>query len=266
MKQKVKTSIALLTFIVLNTVLTTTFTIADDATETEVGIWWENYSFPYSLPYTDEDARSFSDNLVDDGWTEVYDRGNAQSIESHWVNSTHGGSDNSWVDDCDFVYWTGHGFPHKFITGNPLLLQDADIVNSIECTWGDDDLEWVFLNTCEALDDNTISYWDDVFQGLHGICGFDTTAYWSETYRLGNATANYLIAQTCIGGSWKQATEWFYEATGYENVVAACYSAKINRPGYNDFDYYYESTDGMWPDYGSGGITLDSLIYTDWDC
>ena len=46
-------------------------------------------------------------------------------------------------------------------------------------------------------------------------------------------------------------------------VVAVCYSVKINRPEYSPFDYYYEYKDGMWPDYGFGGITLASIEYED---
>ena len=271
MKQKVRMVIALVTLIFLNMVSTIAFTGADDETDTEVGIWWENYNGTEDqLNYTDEDARSFSDNLVDDGWTELFDRGNADSDEEPWVNSANNGSDNSWVDDCDFVYWTGHGQATLFHVEFPSIpiYNDWEIVEAEECTWGDDegDLEWVFLNSCEALHANYVSDWDDAFAGLHGICGFHSLSLWDPTYRLGNATANYLVSQTCIGGSWKKATEWYFEEIDKGSVTAACYSALINRPGYSPFNYYYESTDGMWPDYGSGGITLSDIEYTDWNC
>jgi hypothetical protein len=60
-------------------------------------------------------------------------------------------------------------------------VDDTSIIPS-DARWGDRDLEWMQLESCQVLRDTNgsadyFARWDEVFRGLHLLNGFDTNAY-----------------------------------------------------------------------------------------
>jgi hypothetical protein len=53
---------------------------------------------------------------------------------------------------------------------------------------------------------------------------------------------------------------------GLTGGIAAVYRAKINYGGGSTFDYMYESQSNLWPNYGTPGYTLNTILYSSWGC
>lgn len=94
--------------------------------------------------------------------------------------ATKSGGDASYVDNVDLAWYTGHGNPGGFSFDNGAH-DDAWIVPN-DARWGDRDLEWLQLESCNVLqfDDGSgnlvWSRWSNRFDGLHLLNGFQTTA------------------------------------------------------------------------------------------
>lgn len=89
------------------------------------------------------------------------------------------GNDASYVDDVDLAWYTGHGSPGSFTFDNPNH-DDGSIVPD-DARWGDRDLEWMQLESCNVLQFTSggkpiWDRWARVFDRLHLLNGFQTTA------------------------------------------------------------------------------------------
>jgi len=99
--------------------------------------------------------------------------------EKDFKEPSLGGNDSTYVDNVDAAWYTGHGWPGGFtfkanVTDRWIVPEDA--------RWGNRDLEWLQLESCQVLRDTTgtldyFSRWRQVFQGLHMLNGFHTNAY-----------------------------------------------------------------------------------------
>ena len=93
---------------------------------------------------------------------------------------TKAGDDASYVDNVDLAWYTGHGSPGSFTFDNNTH-DDGSIVPT-DARWGDRDLEWLQLESCNVLQFTDgagtpiWSRWSQVFDGLHLLNGFQTTA------------------------------------------------------------------------------------------
>ena len=135
-------------------------------------------------------------------------------IQFHWTGTNawerdfresgapQNGDDASYVDDVDLAWYTGHGSPGSFTFDNASH-DDGDIVPG-DARWGNRDLEWLQLESCNVLqfDSGGVPIWDrwaHVFDGLHLLNGFQTTASCVDTP---NGTAGrfsrYLFPQTIL--------------------------------------------------------------------
>jgi Family of unknown function (DUF6345) len=94
--------------------------------------------------------------------------------------ATKGGDDANYVDNVDLAWYTGHGNPGGFTFDNSAH-DDGSIVPT-DARWGDRDLEWLQLESCNVLQftDGSgtpiWSRWSQTFDGLHMLNGFQTTA------------------------------------------------------------------------------------------
>jgi len=109
---------------------------------------------------------------------------NAWERDFRQTGAPTNGDDTSYVDDVDLAWYTGHGSPGSFTFDNPSH-DDGDIVPT-DARWGDRDLEWMQLESCNVLqfDSGGVAIWDrwaKVFDGLHLLNGFQTTASCVDT-------------------------------------------------------------------------------------
>jgi hypothetical protein len=253
----------------------TTAIKADDASDDEFGIWWINLydSDPFglnNLDYADDEADAFSTKMIAEGYSRNFRCTNNNARENHFENSGDGGDDTYYADACDFFYFCGHGAEYRFyfnqdydgddIYTYQVRANNSDVDN--EPIWGDTDLEWAFIHACECLKSSYKTEWNDAFEGLHGICGFDTEAGARPNGPTGNWTAYYLTdGGYDIHDAWREATKKCQLTTR----DGAIYRARI-RIDTTYYDYGDEFIDNMLPDYGDVGVYFVSFLYSEWDC
>jgi len=105
------------------------------------------------------------------------------------------GHDSYFTDNVDLTYYNAHGFIGGFTFSS---LHDFPYIEAaLYLRLGDRDLEWLALDTCLVLnndDGQVVPRVQSIFQGLHSVLGFDTTA--EDTSELGGVFADYLFGTT----------------------------------------------------------------------
>jgi len=121
-------------------------------------------------------------------------RGNNAWEQDFKDPSRPGGHDSSWADDVDIMWYSGHGSPGGFTFNT---FHTDTVLTPADARWGNRDLEWLQLQSCNVLQDTTgtndyFARWGPAFAGLHILNGFDTVAG-CVTGGLGGAFATRLF-------------------------------------------------------------------------
>ena len=159
------------------------------------------------------------------------------------------GSSTSYIDQADIVFYIGHGYGGGFTfetTNDDKYLTDDDAVGA----WGGGDLEWLTLLSCEVLKDSYggdswSTRWGPAFNGLHLLCGFQTTAY--DWHNFGGRFADWTLGRDLIiinlppipvRSAWFQAKKE-EQPNSVEAVVMGPLGPKVGSNwilgGYNDY-------------------------------
>jgi hypothetical protein len=101
------------------------------------------------------------------------------SWERDFKDTSKGGTDHVYVDNVDAQWYTGHGWSGGFTFKS--AIDDTEITPA-DARWGDRDLEWMQLESCQVLRDTNgwhdyFSRWGGAVDGLHILNGFHTNAY-----------------------------------------------------------------------------------------
>jgi hypothetical protein len=101
------------------------------------------------------------------------------AFEKDFKEQSLGGWDHSYVDNVDAQWYTGHGSANSFTFKSSI---DDTQLTPNEARWGNRDLEWMQLESCQVLRDtngthNYFSRWGGAVDGLHILNGFHTNAY-----------------------------------------------------------------------------------------
>jgi hypothetical protein len=214
------------------------------------------------IPGTDHDLRGADDygwalwnRLRAYGWcnfsgNDCYIYGNANAWEEDFKRHDRGGTNNYYVDDVDLTFYVGHGNPYYFTFDTPwgagthddryLTYQDARLA------WGDRDLEWMALLSCQVLADSHELDWVWTMNGLHLLLGFETNG-WVWHYPTTSNNFGYLFAKY-ITWNWTLPEAWFVAS---DQAMLSGMRAKVLAEQYNHFwdrqsyqypdawDYYY---------------------------
>lgn len=154
------------------------------------------------------------------------------------------GADTTWVDNADIVFYIGHGYGGGFtfesnIDDGTLTYTDA------AGAWGNNDLEWLCLLSCQVLRDTYDSKkwwtrWGPSFDGLHLLTGFQTNAYdWAH---FGGRFADYTLGRQILFNkitlpircAWFQAKKE-EQPSSVESVVMGVVGPGNVLGGYNDY-------------------------------
>jgi len=234
-----------------------------------LGLWWIG-----NLDNVGTDAQGWYNVLGNQGFTQVFNNGNQSADESHFERS----DDTDWADNIDFAYFAGHGNSTGilFATNNPNHIASYD-----QMTLGDQDLEWLFLKSCEVLAYSTRWQWCNIFAsyGLHGMTGFETIAI--DTTGLGSmfaccltGTGGYSLMS--IGEAWAYATEQdqpsTYEQETYPFETIYLRAAILCRAQYDPVmgiltlnyadEYLPGYSGGMYPD--PDPMFIGNYFYDSW--
>jgi hypothetical protein len=170
------------------------------------------------------------------------------SWEEDFKRSSRGGTENSWLDSVDLMFYVGHGSPGLFTFDNASH-DDGTLNSSIDCdtSWGDNDNEWLALTSCQVLADSGLGGMAQCMNRQHLILGFVTNAsahnnYWdTQAYHFGR----YLRYGYNMTQSWFNACD-IAQRYRTARVVAeetACfndnpYFSSVCADSY-DSDYYW---------------------------
>jgi hypothetical protein len=126
-----------------------------------------------------DSAIGFKNAMAAHGVGTQFDWRGSNAWEWDFKDPSLGGGDNYYVDDVDATWYTGHGWSGGFsftsnVTDNEITPTDAK--------WGNGDLEWLQLESCQVLADTSGTHdyfgrWGAAFDGLHILNGFHTNAY-----------------------------------------------------------------------------------------
>jgi hypothetical protein len=141
----------------------------------------------------DAGADGFRNGMTAHGVPIPFDWRHANAWESDFKDPSRGGHDDLYVDNVDAAWYTGHGNSSGFTFQG---FNDDQWITPADAFWGNGDLEWLQLESCQVLQDTNGTWdyfgrWGPTMQGLHILNGFDTSAYCVGT--TGGAFASYLF-------------------------------------------------------------------------
>jgi hypothetical protein len=117
-------------------------------------------------------------------------------------------SNNSYVDEMDFAYYSGHGSAYSIGMGPGAGVSSVNLANNSSASWGDRDLEFIVFQSCSVIPSaadrsDWADAWvpDGIFQGLHQAIGYRTLSY------SGNGISNNFGERISDGDAVWQA--WF---------------------------------------------------------
>ena len=126
-----------------------------------------------------DSAIGFKNVMASKGVPTAFDFRGAAAWEKDFKSQAVGGWDHLYVDNVDAQWYTGHGWSGGFTFKS--AIDDTEITPG-DARWGDRDLEWMQLESCQVLRDtngthNYFCRWGGAVDGLHMLNGFHTNAY-----------------------------------------------------------------------------------------
>jgi len=164
------------------------------------------------------------------------------------------------VDTSDLHYHCGHGGKKQddgcggertamIFSDDSYMLPSEARLNGYGI-WGDTDLEWMAIKTCELLDDEDESYvcWRDSMNGLHLLLSFETNSQSSSGGYFSRTFAQKLKDSATLTQAWFDATDASQESGTVCRVIA------------EDTEQFEDHLDGY------GSVSNDHPHDSDWYC
>ena len=171
------------------------------------------------------------------------------------------GGNNLYVDNADIVFYIGHGYGGGFTFEASIDDQYLTAADAADA-WGNIDLEWLALLSCQVLQDNYggqswATRWGPSFAGLHLLLGFQTNGYdWGgfggrfADWTLGRDFFIFKLPPLPIRAAWCQAKAEQQPAS-VEAVVMGVVGPGGVISGWND---YFWGKGPVSPDIRGGDI------------
>jgi hypothetical protein len=187
-----------------------------------------------------DSANGFRNVMAAHAVPTAFDWRGTNAWEWDFKDPTLGGGDSSYVDNVDATWYTGHGWSGGFTFKSAVT--DTTIVPG-DARWGNRDLEWLQLESCQVLRDTTGTHdyfrrWRQAFAGLHILNGFHTNAY-CVGGGTGGTFADYLF-KTSAHQAKRVRTAWALMAIHKEPHGVVYRSMGPIRPdGVSNLDDYF---------------------------
>jgi uncharacterized protein DUF6345 len=144
-----------------------------------------------------DSANGYKASMQAHGHSVAFDWRGTSAWEKDFKDPALNGWDQNYVDAVDAQWYTGHGNSGGFTFKSSV---DDTKITPADARWGNRDLEWLQLESCQVLKDTTgtndyFARWAPAFQGLHLLNGFHTNA-------------------TCInGGTGRRFADYMFPST-----------------------------------------------------
>jgi hypothetical protein len=157
------------------------------------------------------------------------------------------GNDNNLSDNVDLFAYCGHGK----INWDPLLndtTHDSYKVDNRKIRWGDVDLEWALMYTCNFLNRGITGSngTGQMMNGIHMICGYGTVMW--ATNNGGTKFADFIRAGRSVHYSWFNLQQFTQMPNQKQTVIARILTHNTT---YNDRLWGYGSVAYDPPSYYS---------------
>ncbi len=196
----------------------------------EIGIEWVGMSHGKPLWNTETNIEGWYNKMATTGgYSREFNWGEYSAWEEDFKDSTYSGTDTTWIDAVDFVYYQDHGGPNGVaFTSN----HDDKGLEYLHMRLGDGDLDSIVFDACSPLawenkdGDDVFARWGPSLQGIHQICSFATGSKNSATR--GTAFATYMtdLGMTIVS-AWFRAT---LETEPGDHLAAVFYGSKSPNP------------------------------------
>ena len=212
----------------------------------QVGVTWvDNYDFNWQHPLSQSSntSRGFYNTLVvEGGWIPMFEYGDHEVFRGLFTSSEWGGEDWKYIDGVDVALVASHG------SASAMALSDVlGTFHFVDCSWGDNDLEWIFLHGC-----HTTNATETVFKcppprtytmnGVHLVCGFETEGW---DVNDGENLATLLLNGETVIDAWFNATDMTHGPPVRLRVLGESKDCE---------------NDHIW---GSGSVESDEDLYVD---
>ncbi|WP_372789605.1 DUF6345 domain-containing protein [Paraconexibacter sp.] len=205
------------------------------------------------VPGAEQHALDFS-ALADDVAVKRYSWGHANFWDTDYIDPSLGGDDSSYADNVDLAFVTAHGWPGGFVSGRADGAGGLRDVQFSEAKWGNGDMEWMALLSCQTLKFNDggktlFDRWYKSWAGLHLQLGFSTNAY--NTDGFGKAFGfNVIKLKLPIVSAWALASHTNQPA----GVVYGFAGPLKPVPGSNNTQFISNYNDKAWSGPSSADI------------
>jgi hypothetical protein len=184
----------------------------------EAGTSWIGLSG--GLSGSQANAQGFVDEWAAAGWHIDFNWGDTNAWESDWTSN-----DDNYVDNADFVFYTGHANMNGWVlakTGGDGWLDFSETgaaPGNPGDLWGQSDLEWAIIAACGPLQDDLIApgggdvfqRWDGAFDGMHILLGYGAITF--DNTDEGRKVSQYAKSGRTIIDSWFRAAQEIQPAT-----------------------------------------------------
>lgn len=210
----------------------------------EAGTSWIGQSG--GLTGSHDNAKGFVDEWAAAGWHIDFNWGDANAWESDWHRN-----DETWVDNVDFVFYTGHANKDGWVLSTPddTFLDVADANNR----YGNEDLEWMTIAACGPLQDNLlaagggdVSRWVPAFRGMHTMLGYGAITF--DNTDEGRKLAQYSKESNTVIDAWFRTAKEIQPATNGKKApdgpkvwVGALWVGQPGRDPFNDHAWDFGS-------------------------
>ncbi|MES9833348.1 MAG: DUF6345 domain-containing protein [Candidatus Thiodiazotropha sp. DIVDIV] len=194
--------------------------------------------------------QGFIDRMQSAGVTERF----SWSGTLAWEQDFKATQDSNWIDNTDITFYVGHGYGGGFTFEDNT--HDDGTLDYDDATedWGDKDLEWLALLSCQVLKDDwsgmsRFDRWKQEFDGLHLLMGFHTNAYaWSSFS--GEFADNLLKSSPMmVRTAWFEATD-----TNQPAGVVPVVMGVLGQNGMSNMNDYFWGKGSVGPDIRDGDI------------
>lgn len=171
-----------------------------DSEYPQVGVEWANdYFWPLApLSYCDDTASGFYSTLGNASWIKMFNFGDSNNAAADFL------FEDDWhrIDGVDVAFFSGHGQDWNVKLGS----DPSKWVLYSYSSWGDNDLEWIFLHGCYTTKtpNNFKGFPHWAMNGVHLVSG-----YYSEGWDTNDGVniANRLLAGETVKNAWFNAVD-----------------------------------------------------------
>lgn len=177
-----------------------------------------------------------------------------------WEQDFKATGDSNYIDNTDITFYAGHGYGGGFTFENSSHNDGTLDYNDADDDWGDKDLEWLALLSCQVMIDSwsgmsRFDRWKQEFDGLHLLLGFHTSAY--AWHSFSGEFANNMVRVPFLWWNkpMKIRDAWF-DATDDEqpNGVVPVVMGVFRHDGVSNINDYFWGKGSVGPDIRDSNI------------